>query len=148
MAKFTSSSYSSLFSPSGPSLIQSRSPVIPDCIAFQHQPFRYCDTAPGMQRFRKRTCSLLLKDDSSTTELLPVQAESGSYDATPLKECQDTVEEQLPKGKLVIKGWPGPASSLGYRGWERAGLLALDSAIALIPLLFIGKSGSVQGTRT
>ena len=101
-----------------------------------------------MQRFRKRTRSLLLKDDSSTTELLPVQAESASYDADPLKEGQDTVEEQLHKGKLVIKGWPGSASSLGNRGWEKAGLLALDSAIALIPLLFIGKSGSVRGTRT
>ena len=101
-----------------------------------------------MQRFRKRTRSLLLKDDTSTTELLPVQAESGSYDAAPLKEGQDKIEEQSHEGKLVIKGWPGPASSLGSRGWEKAGLLALDSAIALIPLLFIGKSGSVRSTRT
>ena len=100
-----------------------------------------------MKRFRKRTRSLLLKDDTSTTELLPVQAESGSYDAAPLKEAQNTVEEQSHKGKLVIKGWPASASDLGNRGWEKAGLLTLDSAIALIPLLFIGKSRSVRSTR-
>ena len=100
-----------------------------------------------MKRFRKRTRSLLLKDDTSTTELLPVHAASGSSDAVPLKEGQDTLKEQSDEGKLVIKGWPGPASSLANRGWEKAGLLAVDSTIALIPLLFIGKSRSVRSTR-
>ena len=101
-----------------------------------------------MERFRKGTRSILLKDDASTTELLPVQAESGSYDEAALKDSQNTVEERSHERKLVIKGWPGPASSLGNRGWEKAGILALDSAIALIPLLFTGKSGSVRGPRT
>ena len=75
-----------------------------------------------MKRFRKRTRSALLKDDTSTTELLPVQADFGSYGEAPLKDSQDTVEEQSHKGKLVIKGWPGPANRLGNRGWEKAGL--------------------------
>ena len=101
-----------------------------------------------MERFRKRTRSILLKDDTSTTELLPVQAESDSYDEAYLKDSQDPVKEQSHKNQLVIKGWPGPASSLGNRGWEKAGILALDSAIALIPLLFIGKSPTVRSTRT
>ena len=100
-----------------------------------------------MKRFRKRTRSRPLKDDTSTAELLPMQADSGSYDASPPEDGQDTVEEQSHKGKLVIKGWPAPASSLGNRGCRKAGLLAVDSAIALIPLLFIGKSQSVRSTR-
>ena len=101
-----------------------------------------------MERFRKHTRSLLLKDDASTTGLLPVQAEFGAYDTAPLKDGQDIAEEQSHKGKLVIKGWPGSASSLGNRGWRKAGLLAVDSSIALIPLLFIGKSQTVRSTRT
>ena len=101
-----------------------------------------------MEPFRKRTHSIVLKDDASTTELLPLQAASGSYDAAPLKDGHDRVEEQSHKGKLVIKDWPGHASSLGDRGWRKAGLLTVDYSIALIPLLFIGKSQTVRTTRT
>ncbi|CAD6588389.1 MAG: hypothetical protein ASARMPREDX12_003254 [Alectoria sarmentosa] len=89
-----------------------------------------------MKRYRDHTNSTPLKDDASRIELLPIESEAGSYNSPPTNNGQDSAEGQSHKTTRLIKGWPQSFKTLKKTGWKEAGSLAVDTFIALIPLLF------------
>ena len=101
-----------------------------------------------MKRYRDHTNSTPLKDDASRIELLPIESEAGSYNSPPTNNRQDSAEGQSHKTTRLIKGWPQSFKTLKKTGWKEAASLAVDTFIALIPLLFTGKSQTAHGTRT
>lgn len=93
-----------------------------------------------MERFRTYAHFIPLKEDASRLELLPIESEVGSFNSPSRKNDQDSVDKQSQNGTPVIKGWPPTSKTLSKTGWKKAGSLAVDIFIALIPLVFIGKS--------
>ena len=89
-----------------------------------------------MEQSRNRTRSISLKKDTSRTELLP--ADSGLCSPS-LKNEKDSPETQLHSTTLVVDGWPQSFKTLRRAGWKKAASLAIDTFIALIPLVFVGK---------
>lgn len=101
-----------------------------------------------MERFRSHTHFIPLKDDASRLELLPIESEVGSFKSSSVKNGLDSAEGQSQNRTLVVKGWPQTSKALRKTGWKKVGSLAIDTLIALIPLLFIGKSQTAHSTRT
>lgn len=101
-----------------------------------------------MERFRSHTHFIPLKDDASRLELLPIESEVGSFKSPSIKNSLDSAEGHSQNRTLVVKGWPQTSKALRKTGWKKIGSLAIDTFIALIPLLFIGKSQTAHSTRT
>ena len=98
-----------------------------------------------MERFRNHTHFIPLKDDTSRLELLPIESEVGSFISPSVKDGQDSAEGQSRKRTREIQRWPQSSKTLRKTGWKKAGSLTIDIFIALIPLVFTGKSQTARG---
>ena len=93
-----------------------------------------------MEDYPNSTHSISLKEDTSRTELLPVVSEVGSLSYFSTNNGHDSAADQWRDRTVVIKGWPETFKTLRKPGWKKAASLTLDILIALIPLVFVGKS--------
>ena len=93
-----------------------------------------------MDQHPDHTLSMSLKEDISRTELLSVESDVDSFSLPTTKHGQDSAEGQWPHKPVMVKGWPQSFKTLREIRWKKAASLAIDTCIALIPLVFIGKS--------
>ena len=89
-----------------------------------------------MERFRGHAHALPDKDDASTVELLPIES---LPDQPSVRHGEDSVQEPWHNQTPAIKGWPHTPKRLKKK-WQREATLVVDIIVALIPLLFIGRS--------
>ena len=93
-----------------------------------------------MELYPNSIHSISLKEDTSRTELLPVVSEVSSLSYYPTNNGHDSAAYQLRDTAVAIKGWPETCKTLRKPGWKKTASLTLDILIALIPLVFVGKS--------
>ena len=86
------------------------------------------------------THSITLREDTSRTELLPVKPELSTSNSYPYNNGQDIVEAQWHDRAVAIKGWPENFKTLKETRWKKTASLVIDTFVALVPLVFVGKS--------
>ena len=93
-----------------------------------------------MEHYPNSIHSVSLKEDTSRTELLPAVSEVSSLSDYPTNNGHDSAADHSRDTAVAIKGWPETCRTLRKPGWKKPASLTLDILIALIPLVFIGKS--------
>lgn len=91
-----------------------------------------------MEGFRNRAYTLPDKDDASRVELLSIPSQSDLLRQPSVRDAKDSDQGPWHNQIPAIKGWPQTPEPL-MRKWRKAAILAVDVAIALVPLLFIGR---------
>lgn len=93
-----------------------------------------------MEKHPDHTHTISLNEDTSRTELLPVDSDAGPFSLPTTRDGQESAEEQWHNRAMVVKGWPQSSKTLQEARWKIAASLVIDACIALIPLVFVGKS--------
>lgn len=93
-----------------------------------------------MEKHPDHTHTISLNEVNSRTELLPVYLDAGPFSLPTTRDGQESAEGQWHDRTMVVKGWPQSSKTLQEARWKKVASLVIDACIALIPLVFVGKS--------
>lgn len=92
-----------------------------------------------MEGFRSRTRTSPNKDDASRVELLPIESQPIFVHQPSTRYAGDSAQKSWHNQTPAIEGWPQTPKPL-KKNWRKGATLVVDTAVALVPLLFIGRS--------